>query len=187
MFEFLHRTPRTPISKVVTVTQRDKAPGEAGKAPSESGYGAGSSPLHDIQAALRASLTQPAGVFCAECGVCYDLRRIALFPVIVVKRLQGPEDVKGAVVARIEQRQLCNDCQPEHTDFLLIMGDPKNPDDRRAFNLEEGWLQDVDSEGETQYLVSPEQYSLAVCDQCGENTEPQECSKFPAKTTKKGR
>ncbi len=97
-------------------------------------------------------------------------------------------EVKGV---EVRMPSYCKSCKPDaHLQIRYVVSDPKilgmrnsserdrEVEDTRLFSVDEGWFQDIDVDGEGQYLISIEQYPHGVCNGCAENTtEQEECTK----------
>ncbi len=65
----------------------------------------------------------------------------------------------------------CSRCVPEAQLSLHLTNDKGGIDETRRFTFVEGWIQDLDSEGKEQYLVSGDIYTGITCEWCGEPTD----------------
>ncbi len=99
----------------------------------------------------------------------------------------APDKLKRAWIFSIPQEEgfptlteesYCDRCTPSAKYTLRIVGAEGSVDDSRAFTIEEGWLQELDEEGNDLYTYTPDQHDLLYFD-CGCDIQKRGQTKCP--------
>ena len=103
---------------------------------------------------------------CKECGVLVTPSKLEAYTEVFLNINQvGVTDVSTV------NTFYCSCCMPEAQLSLHLMGKEETIEETRYFTFVEGWIQDLDSEGKEQWLVSNEVYQGIMCEWCGEPTD----------------
>ena len=131
---------------------------------------------------------------CADCGGLFLLESLSSSWVIDVHVVEG--EIVGVVNAIV---LYCGHCKPDAPlQMRYVVSDlkkwgparvanarDKEVEETRLFSVDAGLFQDIDHEGEVQWLTSIEQYTHGVCNGCAENTtEQEECAKCRRRSKK---
>ncbi len=165
---------------------RGPADEAGGTLPVDNGYAdVGSEPLPPPNAA-PGPFDTPVCVPCEKCGGLF-------LPTAIEYRNQVTVFASrvGKVGAVETQRSAyCPGCLPD-ADFVLTLRDYETKQqDTRHFRVCDLYFQDIDDKsGEDQYVTSLEEYSHLRCDDCGEVSDWEKCSKCatPAPATTKAK
>ena len=97
-----------------------------------------------------------------------------------------------APITNVELAPYCRACTPHGPlEVTLRAGHSTEPSDRRTFRIEDGFFEEVDSDGDPVIGVSIDEYAHGCCRECGELIEDTLCrahrTPAPAAKSKKSR
>ena len=81
-----------------------------------------------------------------------------------------------APITNVEPTAYCRSCTPHGMlEVTLQTGHSLEPSDRRTFRIEDGFFEEVDSDGDVLLAVSLDEFDCTHCQQCGELIEENYC------------
>ena len=103
---------------------------------------------------------------CKECGVLVEPSKLKLQLEVTITVTES-----GASCSGVTHGRYCSRCVPKAQLSLHLTNAKGVVDETRSFTFSEGWIQDLDSEGNNRWLVSEDIYMGILCEWCCEPTD----------------
>ncbi|KKL65823.1 hypothetical protein LCGC14_2151100 [marine sediment metagenome] len=123
---------------------------------------------------------------CAKCGGFFRSDMMQRVYHVVVPLFRSVKNTEDIATPYVESTFYCQNCAP-HAPLVLVLREPDGEHiDTRHLQVDNGWFQEVDDEGELRHVIDSDEFTRLYCVECGGYTHDEgvECKDCVAREKK---